>query len=58
MNKEATMKKSVGFAFLFAAWLVLPLTAPLAYDGGAVTDGSAAAIDARDLRLPVTDTGH
>jgi plastocyanin len=39
--KEAVMKKSVGFAFLFFAWLVLPLASPLAYDGGAVSNGGS-----------------
>ena len=35
------MKKSVGFAMLFVAWLVLPLASPLAYDGGAVSNGGS-----------------
>lgn len=42
-DKEAVMKKSVGIAFLFAAWLVLPLTAPLAYEGGTVSNGGTIA---------------
>ncbi|MFQ5539142.1 MAG: carboxypeptidase regulatory-like domain-containing protein [Candidatus Binatia bacterium] len=33
------MKKGVWFTFLFVAWLILPLAAPLAYDGGAVSNG-------------------
>ncbi|MFQ5851014.1 MAG: carboxypeptidase regulatory-like domain-containing protein [Candidatus Binatia bacterium] len=33
------MKKEFFLAFLFVAWLVLPLAAPLAYEGGAVSNG-------------------
>ncbi len=37
------MKRSVWFVFLLVAWLVLPLEAALAYEGGAVSDGGTIA---------------